>query len=161
MKYTLVKELMTIPAITIDENTTIEETINLLKEHNIGFLPVTKSNIIIGVVTDRDILLRLPNLESLKERISNVVTSSELHFVSPETDLETAAKIMAKNKIRRLPVLNDGVAIGILTTKNLLKEDSLMHYIKETYNKNSTLNPYSIYNNNNPHDSVKTSDFQL
>jgi len=161
MNYKLVKELMTSPAIVIEESCSIKEAIQTMKQNNIGFLPVTKRNVIVGVVTDRDILLRAIIPFSLEEQVNKVMSSNEIHFVEPSTPLKDAAKIMAENKIRRLVVLNDGKVIGVLTTKNMLKEPSLLPYITSTYINNKTLNEYNIYTNSNPHDSLKTSDFPL
>jgi CBS domain-containing protein len=161
MNYRNVKELMTTPAITCEDSCSIKTTIETMATKNIGFIPITKGGIIVGVVTDRDILLRSFQKCTLDSKISEVMTEGEMHFVSPSTSLVDAAKIMAKNKIRRLVVLNDGKVSGVLTTKNLLKEPSLLPYIIDTYLENSTLSNYAIYENSNPHDSVKTADFPL
>lgn len=161
MKYKYVKELMTAPAITCDENVSIKEVIKILKEKNIGFIPVTKGNILVGVVTDRDILIRGIGIYKLSSKINKVMTNGEIHFVSPTTLLIDAVKIMSANKIRRLVVLNDGKVEGVITTKNMLKDPSLLPYIIDTYNENTTLNAYSLYLNSNPHDSVKAEDYPL
>lgn len=161
MKYNYVKDLMTSPAITKDENCTIEEAIKTFQEKNIGFLPVTKGNILIGVVTDRDILLRGFGKHNPSDEIAKVLSSGEVHFVSPSTPLIDAAKMMASHKVRRLVVVDDGKAVGVITSKNIIKETSLLPYILETYDNSKTLNPYSIYLNSNPHDSVKAADFPL
>lgn len=161
MKYSRVKDLMTSPAITMEDSHTIKNAIEIMKEKNIGFLPITRNNIIIGVITDRDVLIRGVGIHKLNSKINKIMTNGEIHFVSPSTPLIDAAKIMSNNKIRRLVVLNDGKAEGVLTTKNLLKEPSLTPYIVGTYLENDTLNYYSIYTNSNPHDSVKAADFPL
>ena len=161
MKYEYVKDLMTSPAISCEESLDIKSVIEIMKENNIGFLPITKSNIIVGVITDRDILIRGIGKYELSTKINQIMTSGEIHFISPSTPLVDAAKIMSKNKIRRLVVLNDGLVVGVLTTKNLLKEPSLIPYIVDTYDKNNTLNSYEIYMNCNPHDIIKTPDFPL
>ena len=156
-----VEELMTSPAITIEDNVSIKEAIEVMKNKKIGFLPITKKNVIIGVVTDRDILIRGVGKYKLNAKIRNIMTSGEIHFVSPSDMLEDAAKIMSKNKIRRLVVLNDGYVVGILTSKCLLKEHTLIPYIIDTYEENTTLPGYQIYNNANPHDSIKAPDYPL
>lgn len=156
-----VKEMMTTPAITCDSATSIIEAIKIMKKKNIGFIPITKNNLLIGVITDRDILMRMENSESLYEPIEKITITSEIHFVNPETSLVDAAKIMSKNKIRRLVVLNDGKVIGVLTSKNICKEKDLLPYIIETYTEILTLPEYLMYTNSNPHDSVKTSDYPL
>lgn len=156
-----VEDVMTTPAITCEYSETIKNVVEIMKKHNIGFIPITKENIIIGVVTDRDILIRSIGIHESTSKIDNVITSGEIHFVNPSTTLIDAAKIMSKNKIRRLVVLNDGKVVGVLTTKNLLQDTSLIPYIIDTYKKNETLSDYSIYINSNPHDNLKTSDYPL
>ena len=161
MKHKYVKELMTSPAITCEESTSIKEAIHILKEKNIGFLPITKKGIIIGVATDRDILIRGIGIYKLNSKINKVMTSGDIHFVNPDTTLQDAAKIMADYKVRRLVVLDDGKVIGVLTSKNLLCEPELLPFIHETYLSSKTIPEYSMYLNSNPHDSIKTSDFPL
>lgn len=161
MKYTKVSELMTSPAITCEYKVPLKEVIHLMKEKNIGFIPVTKNNILIGVVTDRDILLRGIGQYKLNTKIERIMTNGNIFFVSQDTPLIEAGKIMAKNKIRRLVVLTDGLVSGVITTKNMLKEPSLIPYIAQTYTQNDTLDEYAMYMNSNPHDSVKASDFPL
>ena len=97
-----VKDLMTKPAITVQYYSTVHEAIKIMREKNIGFIPIIKNNIIVGVVTDRDILIRGIGIYKLNTKIHKVMTSGEIHFVSPTTPLVDAAKIMSKNKIRRL-----------------------------------------------------------
>lgn len=156
-----VKDLMTNPAITCSYDQTIKEAINIMKENDIGFLPITKNNIIVGVVTDRDILIRAIGIHKINTKINKVMTNGEIHFVSPETNLIDAAKIMSKSKVRRLVVLNNGEVTGVLTSKSFINEPQLIPYIIDTYKKNDTIGYYEIYNNSNPHDSIKTDDFPL
>ena len=161
MKNTLVEDIMTTPAVNCESNKSIKEAIELLTKHNIGFLPITKNNVIIGVVTDRDILIRTTENHTLNESIESIMTSGEIHFVHPKSPIKEAAEIMADHKIRRLVVSNDGKVLGVLTTKHLLPYPELYNYIINTYSNNPTLPHYEIYSNSNPHDSVKAADFPL
>ena len=121
----------------------------------------TKNNIIVGVVTDRDILMRGIGIYKLNTKIEKVMTNGDIFCVNPDTPLLDCAKTMAKHKIRRLVVLYDGYVKGVITTKNMLKEPSLIPYISQTYHTNETLDEYNMYINSNPHDSIKTSDYPL
>ena len=161
MKHNLVKELMTTPAISCETSVSLKEVVDIMKEKNIGFLPITKNNIIVGVVTDRDILVRAFGIYKSSTKIKKVMTNGEIYFVDENTSLIDAAKMMSKQKIRRLVVLKDGKVHGVITTKNLLNEPTLFPYIAQTYHSNPTLKPYSIYMNSNPHDSIKAPDFPL
>lgn len=161
MEYKNVKDFMTSPAITIESNESIKKAIDLMKNKKIGFLPVTKNNVLVGVLTDRDILIRSIGTYKSNSKVEKIMTEGEIHFVNPTSTLIDAAKIMSKNKIRRLVVVDDGYVKGVLTTKNMLKDPSLIPYIIDTYEINYTLPHYAIYNNSNPHDSVKASDYPL
>ena len=161
MKNKLVEDVMTSPAITCESTTIIKDAIDILVKENIGFLPITKNNILVGVATDRDILVRTAKTHQLDIPIENIMSGGELHFTHPKTPLEEAAKVMADHKIRRLVVLDDGKVSGVLTTKHLLNFPELYNYVISTYTKSSTLPHYQIYANSNPHDSVKTADFPL
>lgn len=152
-----VNDFMTAPAIFCEDSTTIDTAIDVLKEYDIGFLPVTKNDILVGVVTDRDILLRYKG----HSKIGDIMTSTNLQFVNYNDSITKAAKIMANDKVRRLPVLKDGKIVGVLTSKSLIKEPELINYIIKTYEKEKTLKEYYIYENSNPHDSIKASDYPL
>lgn len=160
MKNKYVKDYMTTPVITVDSSTTISEAIKILKKYNIGFLPITKNNTIVGVVTDRDILVRAIGTYKLNSKIEKIMTD-EIEFVNPTTPLKEAAKTMSDKKIRRLVVINDGKPVGVLTSKNLIREQELLPYIISTYETAPTFKEYIIYSNSNPHDSIKASDYPL
>ena len=156
-----VKDLMTKSVIKCETTTTIKEAISLLKDHNIGFLPITNKNVFVGVVTDRDILIRGVGVYKLNTKIEKIMTNGDLYFVHPSTTLLDAAKKMADHKVRRLVVLDDGNICGVITTKSLLTKPELLPYIASTYLNSETLKDYSIYTNSNPHDSVKPADYPL
>ncbi len=128
----LVKHVMSSPAICIDVNTTIEEAIKTMEERNLGFLPITKNDELVGVVTDRDILLRGKNKKS-NTHIDKIMTNETLHLVSPSDSLEEAGRIMSAHKVRRLIVVEDNLIKGVITSKDLLYQDDLLPYIKQTY----------------------------
>lgn len=128
-----VKNIMSSPAITVDEKISIKEAIELMDKENLGFLPVTKNDHLIGVVTDRDILLRGRYYRS-NSKISKVMTKNYLYTIQESASLEDAAKIMSQYKVRRLVVVNSDYIKGVITSKDLLKDETLIPYIKETYN---------------------------
>lgn len=127
----LVKDVMSRHPICVDINTTIKEAIITMGKEDIGFLPIVKKDYLVGVITDRDILLRSLNLKK-KDKISKIMTR-DIYSVEEKAPLEDAAKIMSDYKIRRLVVTNDGILKGVITSKDLLKEESLLPYIKNTY----------------------------
>ena len=129
----LVKNVMSSPAICVDEKTSIKETIEIMDKEDLGFLPITKNDHLIGVITDRDILLRSRGLKS-NSRISKIMTNDVIYTITETATLEDAGKIMSDYKVRRLVVVNSDYICGVITSKDLLKDESLIPYIKQTYN---------------------------
>ena len=126
----LVKQIMSSPAICVDYKTPIDNVVNIMRKENLGFLPVTKDDILIGVVTDRDILLRK---DKYTKHIDEVMSKDNLHTIDMASPLEEAAKIMSTYKVRRLVVTHDNLIKGVITSKDLLYQDDLLPYIKQTY----------------------------
>lgn len=129
----LVKNVMSSPAICIDEKTSIKETIEIMEKEDVGFLPITKNDHLIGVITDRDILLRSRGHKATT-KISKIMTNDVIYTIRENATLEDAGKIMSDYKIRRLVVVNSDYICGVITSKDLLKDENLIPYIKQTYN---------------------------
>ena len=128
----LVKEVMSSPAICVNSKSTIDDATKLMEEKNLGFLPVTENDVLVGVITDRDILLRGKGKRP-DTQINKIMTKNIIHLVNVNDSLESAAQIMAAHKIRRLVVIEDDLIKGVITSKDLLYEESLIPYIKQTY----------------------------
>lgn len=116
-----VKDIMTSPALYALECESVFRVAKLMKENDVGAIPVCdKDEKIVGVVTDRDIIIRAvvkglnPASVSAKEIMSNDVT-----VISPMTDLDDAFDIMAEIKIRRLPVVENSKLVGMLSLGDL------------------------------------------
>lgn len=121
-----VRDLMTKDVRTADTNTSLTEVAQNMKNLNVGSIPVCDNNKnVVGIVTDRDIVLRFVAAGSnSKNSTAQDVMSTHIISVSPDTDVHEAANIMAKNQIRRLPVVENGklegiVAIGDFATQNI------------------------------------------
>ena len=118
-----VKDLMSSGVITItpDENASLAA--RLLARHNIGALPVcTCEGSLRGILTDRDIVLRCIAAESQPENtlVRDIMTKNVVS-VSPEDDLREATRLMASEQIRRLPVVENGTIVGMLSLGDLAK----------------------------------------
>ncbi|TMD83694.1 MAG: CBS domain-containing protein [Chloroflexi bacterium] len=94
-----------------------------MKQEDAGFIPVLENGgTLIGVITDRDIVIRCiaeghdPRSETAEHLMSRQVT-----IISPDDDIEQAAKIMEREEIRRLPVAENGRLVGVLSHGNLVQ----------------------------------------
>lgn len=115
-----VKDLMTKDVITIDVKYNAMDAAKLMKEKKIASLVVTKGNTPFGIVTERD-FVRLVCAENLPVKQTKLIdiVSSPLITVEPNASVEEAAKVMAKNKIRRIVVVENDAVVGILTATDL------------------------------------------
>ena len=126
-----VKEIMTTNIAAVAPDSTVLEAAKAMQAHNIGCMPVCQpGGKIAGIVTDRDIVVRniANNGDPKTSRIKDVMTKNVI-TAEPGMDVGTAADIMSKNKIRRLPVVQDGsvigmIAIGDLATRNMFHTEA-------------------------------------
>jgi CBS domain-containing protein len=117
-----VKDIMTKTVVTIDVNQTVYEAAQLMSAKGIGCLVVTENDVAVGIVTERDFLRRIvAERASFDQKISAIMSNS-LITIDPETSIRDAARLMATNKIRRLPVVKAETLVGILVASDLAKQ---------------------------------------
>jgi CBS domain-containing protein len=95
-----------------------------MRDEGAGFLPVVDDGRLVGVVTDRDIVVRAIADGAGDPREASVadIMSTDVHTIAPDDDLGSAAERMADGEIRRLPVVEDaGRLVGILSHGNLVQ----------------------------------------
>lgn len=133
-----VNEIMTSPVEVISSDATITNAAEKMKSFDIGVLPVMKEDEIMGIITDRDIAIRViaEKLDPQKTQVQKVM-STDIWTCSEDTDIEEAARIMEEKQVHRLLVLGeDGSLTGILSvgdiaTKTKDEQDHLLHEVLE------------------------------
>jgi acetoin utilization protein AcuB len=129
--FMLVGMRMTFPVITVHPEMSLVEAFNLMKQSHIRRTPVVKDGILVGIVSDKDLLNASPppatslsvwemNFLLSKITIREVMTSNVL-TVTEDTTIEEAARIMVDNKIGGLPVVSGEKVVGIITETDLFK----------------------------------------
>src|SRR3954464_13302603 len=112
-----VKAIMTAHARCVAPDNTLVEAAGLMRQLDVGALPVCEHDRLAGMVTDRDIVLR-GVADALQTDIATVsqVMSQGAFFVFADQEIEEAARLMEEKQIRRLPVLNrEKQMIGIIS----------------------------------------------
>ena len=101
---------------------TIGEVAKTMNKNHIGCMPVCdNTNSLVGIITDRDIVLRaLANNKDYNTKVSEIMTTDTISC-DCNTELVEASKTMRKEQIRRIPVTENGKLIGILTLGDLAK----------------------------------------
>lgn len=113
-----VRDFMTEDVISIESDSPIEDAARLMRQYDIGLLPVLDGDSFRGVVTDRDIVVKALAEGRFDERIGSIVSES-IVTVSPEDDVQRAAQLMAESDVRRLPVCENGVVIGMVSVGDI------------------------------------------
>ena len=116
-----VREIMSRGAELIDPNTTIRDAAAKMRAANIGALPVGENDRLIGMVTDRDIVVRaVAENQSPGNTSVRKVMSEGICYCFEDDDAEEAARTMAEHQVRRLPVLNkDKRLVGVVALADL------------------------------------------
>lgn len=111
---------MTASVAYINPNSTVTEAAQLMQKHNVGSIPVCDQNGVIGMVTDRDIVVRnvAHGTDPHTTPVKNVMTS-QVTTVAPDMDLKQVSDIMSKNQIRRIPVVDNKTLVGIVALGDL------------------------------------------
>ena len=115
-----VRDAMTADPRSIGKSVSVVEAARLMREQDIGSLPITDDEQLVGMITDRDITMRVvaeaadPNATSVED-----VYSRDLISVEPDNDLEEALGLMARHQVRRLPVVEDGRLVGIVAQADI------------------------------------------
>ncbi len=116
-----VREAMAKTISTVGPNDTVESAAGLMKKEDCGFIPVVSGDRVVGVLTDRDIVIRCVadgHGEFSKETIDHVMTEGAW-TIDADAPLEAAAHEMASHEVRRLPVTDHDRLVGILSYGNL------------------------------------------
>jgi CBS domain-containing protein len=116
-----IKDIMT-PNVEVTELTTnLKEAATKMKTLNVGSLPVREGDQLVGMITDRDIVIRgvAEGSDPDKTTVSTVMTS-DLVYCFEDQDVQEAAQVMADRQIRRLPIVNrEHQLVGIVSLGDL------------------------------------------
>lgn len=119
-----IRDVMTPNPSTVSERDSIREVARIMKDQDTGVVPVCDGKKIIGLVTDRDIVVRLiaDGKDPLNSKVSEVMTKN-IRKVQDDATVNDVLKLMSSAEIRRIPVVNGNddlvgiVSIGDLSTK--------------------------------------------
>jgi CBS domain-containing protein len=119
---TSIKEVMTSDVRACEPNATVADAAKVMAQEDVGPIPIVEGGRLVGIVTDRDIVVRVvaegrdPNATTVKE-----IASTELVTVSPGDDLHEALNLLAKRQLRRLPVVEGDRLVGIVAQADIAR----------------------------------------
>jgi CBS domain-containing protein len=114
------RDIMSSAPICMTPGESVSAAAKAMKEHGIGTVLVLADGRLGGLVTDRDITVRVlaENRDPLTTRIGDIC-SSELVVLGPDDDVEQATRLVRERAVRRIPVLQDGIPVGVVSIGDL------------------------------------------
>jgi len=141
------RDIMTRDIITISPETTVEEAARILTENKISGLPVVKDEKLLGIISEQDLIMKdkklafpdyinilggiiyLGNIKKFEEEFKKYLSvtveglmSTKLITVEPDTPVEEIATLMIDRNVNRLPVVEEGRLLGIVTRADLIRK---------------------------------------
>lgn len=116
----LVRDVMTSPVQTVRPDAWVQQAADLMSHFNVGALPVCLGGVLIGIITDRDVVLRCIGLRARPDEMPVVQAMTREPFtVDAQEPIEAAAHKMGMHGYRRLPVLDEGRLVGIVSANDI------------------------------------------
>ena len=118
-----IRDVMTGSPRTIDSAGSAVDAARLMRDEDVGLIPIVETDRLVGTVTDRDIAVRLVAEGKSPEstRVADIA-SRELVTIDPDQDVDEAMRLMSKHQVRRLPVVEeDGKFVGIVAQADIAK----------------------------------------
>ena len=121
---TSVQDQMTSNPKTIGIESAVVEAAKIMRDENVGIVPIVEGERLVGTITDRDIAIKVVAEGSdVYSTTAGQVASRDLVTVDPQQDLDEALRLMAQHQVRRLPVVEeDGRLVGILAQADVARE---------------------------------------
>ena len=116
----LVSEIMSKNVVTVESEESVLEACKIYKDHGVGCLVVMREGLILGILTERDIIERviIEEKDPDKTKVEEIM-SKNIKTVHASTSVEKAIEIMKENKIKKLPVILNNEIFGIVTITDI------------------------------------------
>ena len=127
-----VGDVMVTDVVTVEPDVNVRRAVRAMNDFEIGCLVVVEAGRVVGILTERDVLKRVVD-EGRKPEETSVreVMSKPPITISPDADLETAIELMFKHKIKKLPVVENGKLVGLVTFTDLVRaQPALIQAVK-------------------------------
>jgi CBS domain-containing protein len=131
---TKISEVMTTRPRAVEPQTSVREAARLMESEDVGSLPIVQEGArLVGVVTDRDIAVRVVGrgLDAEETTVADIA-SRDVLTLTPDDDLEDALTLMARAQVRRVPVVvREGELVGIVSQADVARSDAKEKHVGE------------------------------
>ena len=119
-----IKDIMTKNVAYLNPQATIVDAAKMMEQYNIGSVPVCDQSGVVGIITDRDIVVRnIAQGKASQNTIVKDVMTANVTTVSSDMDVNEASRIMSQQQIRRLPVVENNKVVGMVSLGDLAVDD--------------------------------------
>jgi len=129
-----IENVMVVDVVTVEAEATIGEAVELMNKNEIGCLVVVdEEEKPVGIITERDLLKRVlaKRKDPVRSKVKDIM-SKPLITGTPHMDIEAAVRLMFKHKIKKLPVVENGRLIGLVTLTDLVRfQPQIIRILKE------------------------------
>ena len=119
---TFVKDMMQKQIVSIDISLTVKEAAKIMDGTGVSCLVITKENVPVGILTERDFVTRITSLDKPSSTSVQNVMSSPLITVSPSDTARKLAELMKEKNIHKVPVMEGNQLVGIVTATDLIRK---------------------------------------
>jgi len=149
-KTTTIADVMTKSVISVDAAITVNEAAKMMEDAKVGAVIVMEDNLPVGIITDRDLSIKVvAHAYQITAPVKQIM-SSPLFSIGSDESVRIAADLMHDREIRKLPVIDDGKVVGIITSTDIVNllavsveedmRDMYFHSVAKIYTN------YSPYN---------------
>ena len=119
-----VRDVMTSKLCSIDTDKTVVYAAKMMRDEDVGIAPIVEGDRLVGVLTDRDIAVRVVAEGRDPEQVKvTEVASRDIVTLDPQQDLDEALRLMARHQVRRLPVVEeDGRLVGVVAQADVAQQ---------------------------------------
>lgn len=118
---TKAEDIMTTNVLAVRKDTDIYEAIQIIVANNVTGLPVVDADdFLVGIVTEKDVLSRLYNIEDQADCVGDYMTEDVVSF-DIEDDMIAVCECLVNNHFRRVPILRERKLVGIISRRDLIK----------------------------------------
>jgi CBS domain-containing protein len=147
----LVRHVMTEAPRSLSEDMTAADAAGIMRNFDVGVVPVVRDEELVGLVTDRDLVIRVvaEREDPSAIRLGDIATASPV-TISPDANLSDARQLMANHRVRRLPVLKSGALVGILSLGDLALSERSERAVGEALEEISRSDATETVNDSGP-----------
>jgi len=119
-----VRDIMTQKVTCVNPESKVIEAAQLMQKHNVGSIPVVDRSGIVGIVTDRDIIVRnIAHGKNPGDTPVRDVMTGQVITASPDMEVDEVTKLMSEKQIRRVPVVENNMVVGMLALGDLATDN--------------------------------------